>query len=62
MQAEFAKSAIDFLHRVGRTARAGHSGAVTSLYTIANRALVEAVRQKEAASHSVVYTTFDLTA
>lgn len=53
IQAEFAKSAIDFLHRVGRTARAGHSGAVTSLYTKANRALVEAVRQAEAASHSV---------
>ncbi|KAH9303843.1 hypothetical protein KI387_008247, partial [Taxus chinensis] len=47
IQAEFAASAVDFLHRVGRTARAGQSGLVTSLYTEANRALVEAVRQAE---------------
>ncbi|MCO5550242.1 hypothetical protein L7F22_003725 [Adiantum nelumboides] len=53
IQAEFAKSAIDFLHRVGRTARAGQSGAVTSLYTKANRALVEAVRQAAVAGLSV---------
>eukprot|EP00250_Pteridium_aquilinum_P019845 c24600_g1_i1 orf=474-2315(-) len=53
IQAEFAKSAIDFLHRVGRTARAGQSGAVTSLYTKADRALVEAVRQADAAGLSV---------
>ncbi|KAH7420566.1 hypothetical protein KP509_13G012600 [Ceratopteris richardii] len=53
IQAEFAKSAVDFLHRVGRTARAGQSGAVTNLYTKANRALVEAVRQAEAAGLSV---------
>lgn len=45
IQAEFATSAVDFLHRVGRTARAGQPGLVTSLYTEANRALVEAVRQ-----------------
>ncbi|KAI5054992.1 hypothetical protein GOP47_0030137, partial [Adiantum capillus-veneris] len=53
IQAEFAKSAIDFLHRVGRTARAGQSGAVTNMYTKANRALVEAVRQAEMAGLSV---------
>lgn len=45
IQAEFATSAVDFLHRVGRTARAGQPGLVTSLYTEANRALVDAVRQ-----------------
>lgn len=45
IQAEFATSAVDFLHRVGRTARAGQPGLVTSLYTEANKALVEAVRQ-----------------
>ncbi|OAY66638.1 DEAD-box ATP-dependent RNA helicase 22, partial [Ananas comosus] len=47
IQAEFATSAVDFLHRVGRTARAGHSGIVTSLYTKANRDLVNAVREAE---------------
>ncbi|XP_052173981.1 DEAD-box ATP-dependent RNA helicase 22 [Diospyros lotus] len=45
IQAEFATSAVDFLHRVGRTARAGQHGLVTSLYTEANRELVAAVRQ-----------------
>lgn len=45
LQADFATSAVDFLHRVGRTARAGQFGVVTSLYTEANRDLVDAVRQ-----------------
>ncbi|KAF3786228.1 DEAD-box ATP-dependent RNA helicase 22 [Nymphaea thermarum] len=45
IQAEFATSAVDFLHRIGRTARAGQPGVVTSLYTEANRDLVAAVRQ-----------------
>ncbi|KAG0471836.1 hypothetical protein HPP92_016382 [Vanilla planifolia] len=45
IQAEFASSAVDFLHRIGRTARAGRSGIVTSLYTDSNRDLVAAVRQ-----------------
>ncbi|XP_027151606.1 DEAD-box ATP-dependent RNA helicase 22 isoform X1 [Coffea eugenioides] len=47
IQAEFATSAVDFLHRVGRTARAGQPGLVTSLYTEANRDLVSAIRQAE---------------
>lgn len=46
-QAEFATSAVDFLHRVGRTARAGQSGIVTNLFTESNRDLVAAVRQAE---------------
>lgn len=46
-QAEFAKSAVDFLHRVGRTARAGRLGLVTSLYSESNRDLVAAVREAE---------------
>ncbi|KAK1273529.1 DEAD-box ATP-dependent RNA helicase 22 [Acorus gramineus] len=45
IQAEFATSAVDFLHRIGRTARAGQSGLVTSLFTEFNRALVAAVHQ-----------------
>ncbi|KAK9060268.1 hypothetical protein SSX86_020972 [Deinandra increscens subsp. villosa] len=45
IQAEFATSAVDFLHRVGRTARAGQPGLVTSMYNESNRDLVAAVRQ-----------------
>ncbi|KAJ8451684.1 hypothetical protein Cgig2_018318 [Carnegiea gigantea] len=47
IQAEFASSAVDFLHRVGRTARAGQPGLVTSLYSNQNRELVAAVREAE---------------
>ncbi|KAL3511243.1 hypothetical protein ACH5RR_030644 [Cinchona calisaya] len=47
IQAEFATSAVDFLHRVGRTARAGQPGLVTSLYTERSRDLVAAIRQAE---------------
>ncbi|KZV41995.1 DEAD-box ATP-dependent RNA helicase 22 [Dorcoceras hygrometricum] len=47
IQAEFATSAVDFLHRVGRTARAGEDGLVTSLFTKSNRDLVAAVRHAE---------------
>lgn len=45
IQADFATSAVDFLHRVGRTARAGQIGLVTSMYTESNRELVNAVRR-----------------
>nr|AKF43361.1 DEA(D/H)-box RNA helicase family protein [Melianthus villosus] len=45
IQADFATSAVDFLHRVGRTARAGQFGTVTSLYTESNRDLVAAIRE-----------------
>uniref|UniRef100_A0A2P2J6C4 RNA helicase n=2 Tax=Rhizophora mucronata TaxID=61149 RepID=A0A2P2J6C4_RHIMU len=45
VQADFATSAVDFLHRVGRTARAGHYGLVTSLYTKSNQDLVDAICQ-----------------
>lgn len=47
IQAEFASSAVDFLHRVGRTARAGQPGLVTSLYSEQNRDLVAAVHEAE---------------
>ncbi|KAF3322951.1 DEAD-box ATP-dependent RNA helicase 22 isoform X2 [Carex littledalei] len=53
IQAEFATSAVDFLHRVGRTARAGLAGVVTSLYTRSNRDLVNAVRDAEDTSQPV---------
>uniref|UniRef100_A0A7N0VH32 RNA helicase n=1 Tax=Kalanchoe fedtschenkoi TaxID=63787 RepID=A0A7N0VH32_KALFE len=43
IQADFATSALDFLHRVGRTARAGQYGLVTNLYTEANSDLVGAI-------------------
>lgn len=45
VQADFASSAIDFLHRVGRTGRAGSAGKVVSLYNEGNFDLVSAIRQ-----------------
>nr|AKF43375.1 DEA(D/H)-box RNA helicase family protein [Pelargonium transvaalense] len=45
IQADFATSAVDFLHRIGRTARAGKYGRVTSLYTESDRDLVSTVRR-----------------
>lgn len=56
LQADFPTSAVDFLHRVGRTARAGHSGLVTSLYSEENHDLVAAVRGAENIGDPVVYT------
>lgn len=53
-QADFATSAVDFLHRIGRTARAGQIGLVTSMYTESNRELVQAVRQAEELGQPVV--------
>jgi len=44
VQAHFAANAIDFLHRVGRTARAGGAGRVTSLVGPASADLAAAVR------------------
>ena len=48
-QADFASSAVDFLHRVGRTARAGKGGRVTSLYLPDVEALVGAIQDNIAA-------------
>jgi superfamily II DNA/RNA helicase len=44
VQAEFALSAVDYLHRAGRTARAGAPGLLTSLYDADAGPLVAAVR------------------
>lgn len=44
VQADFAASAVDFLHRVGRTGRAGRPGKVTSLYTQQSEPLALALR------------------
>eukprot|EP00850_Spirogloea_muscicola_P001099 SM000004S14969 [mRNA] locus=s4:564607:566941:+ [translate_table: standard] len=53
VQAEFALSAVDFLHRIGRTGRAGHPGLVTSLYMAASGPLVAAVRSAVEAGQPV---------
>ena len=60
-QADFATSAVDFLHRVGRTARAGQYGLVTSLYTESNRDLVGAIRQaRKLGQPMVIFKTCSL--
>ena len=44
LQYEVATNAVEFLHRAGRTARAGKAGVCTSLYTEARAELVEGLR------------------
>ena len=44
VQAEFALNAVDYLHRAGRTARAGAPGRLTSLFDAEAAQLVAAVR------------------
>ena len=53
VQADFAPNAVDFLHRVGRTARAGRAGAVTSLYSPESEPLVYAIRDAVEAGQPV---------
>lgn len=53
VQAEFAGNAVDYLHRIGRTARAGASGRVTNLCPPASAELVRAVRDAESKSEPI---------
>ena len=53
IQAEFAGNAVDYLHRIGRTARAGATGRVTNLCLPGSAELVRAVREAEAKGESV---------
>ena len=54
VQFDFAKSAADYVHRCGRTARAGGSGTVTSLVTKADMELVRTIREAERSGNDVV--------
>ena len=44
IQAQFATNAVTFLHRSGRTGRAGRSGVLTSTFEGGDRDLVAAIR------------------
>merc|ERR1711920_703890 len=44
IQLEFAKNAAEYLHRIGRTARAGNTGKATNLYSYYDVDLVDAIR------------------
>ena len=48
VQAEFAGNAVEYLHRIGRTARNGENGSVTNLVGEKDEELVRAVRDCEA--------------
>ena len=41
----FAASAVDYLHRIGRTARAGRQGRVVNFYTEESEDVVSSVRK-----------------
>lgn len=54
IQFDFAKSAADYVHRCGRTARAGRKGTVTSLVTKSDLDLVRAIRDAEKRGEDVI--------
>ena len=53
VQFGFAATAVDYLHRIGRTARAGHPGRAVSVYMPQDDALVDAVRRAVAEGRPV---------
>ena len=53
IQAEFAPNAVDYLHRIGRTARCGADGRVTNLIGGGDKDLADAVRDAESSGRPV---------
>ena len=53
VQFEVATNAVEFMHRVGRTARAGRAGVSTTLYTTDRAELVEGLRDALAAGQPI---------
>lgn len=53
IQAEFAQDAVRYLHRIGRTARAGDGGGVTNLLTRSSVDLAQALLSAAAAGRTV---------
>jgi len=53
VQAEFAQNATEYLHRVGRTARAGKSGRATNILLPGDFDLANAIRKAESENRSV---------
>lgn len=56
---DFPRNSVEYLHRAGRTARAGRPGTVTSVYTKQERALAHAL-QRAASAPAQAYTEMSL--
>ena len=53
IQAEFAQNATEYLHRVGRTARAGKLGRATNIFLPGDLDLANAIRKADREGQSV---------
>ncbi|KAL1499814.1 hypothetical protein AB1Y20_012499 [Prymnesium parvum] len=53
VQYECAENAVEYMHRIGRTARAGSQGTATTIYTDERAELVEALREALEGGHSM---------